>query len=111
MKSNRLTIAMLGLAVALALIVPRTAAADDAAALYKGKCAACHGADGNASPVGKKMGARDFTSPDIQKMTEAQMIEITTKGKEKMPAYDKKLTAEQIKSLVEYVRSLSKPKK
>lgn len=95
----------------LMLAAPRAAAAEDAAALYKAKCAACHGADGVATAVGKKMNARDFSTPEVMKMSEAQMIETTTKGKEKMPAYEKKLNADQIKALVEYVRSMSKAKK
>jgi mono/diheme cytochrome c family protein len=82
--------------------------ADDAAALYKTKCASCHGADGKASAVGKKMGAKDLQDPELKKATEAQWIEITTKGKNKMPAYDKKLTADQIKQLVAYMKELSK---
>ena len=47
------------------------AAADDAAATYKAKCAMCHGADGKGdTPVGKKMGIRDLTSADVQKMSD-----------------------------------------
>jgi mono/diheme cytochrome c family protein len=88
--------------------VPPAAFADDAAALYKTKCASCHGADGKASAVGKKMGAKDLQDPELKKATEAQWIEITTKGKNKMPAYDKKLTADQIKQLVAYMKELSK---
>ncbi|MEO5936642.1 MAG: hypothetical protein ABIP81_05465, partial [Terriglobales bacterium] len=29
-------------------------------ALYKSKCAACHGVDGKATAIGKKMNTRDF---------------------------------------------------
>ncbi|MDP9263866.1 MAG: c-type cytochrome, partial [Acidobacteriota bacterium] len=61
--------------------------------------------------MGKKLGARDFHSPEVQKLTDAQFIEIITKGKEKMPAYGAgKLTADQIKGLAAYVRELGKKK-
>jgi mono/diheme cytochrome c family protein len=90
------------------MLAAPAAYADDAAALYKTKCASCHGADGKASAVGKKMGAKDLQDPELKKATEAQWIEITTKGKNKMPAYDKKLTADQIKQLVAYMKELSK---
>jgi mono/diheme cytochrome c family protein len=43
-------------------------------------------------------------------MTEAHLTEITVKGKNKMPGYDKKLTADEIKGLVAYVRELGKKK-
>ena len=87
------------------------AAADDAAATYKAKCAMCHGADGKGdTPVGKKMGIRDLTSADVQKMSDAELITITTKGKNKMPAYENKLSAAQIKDVVAYIRQLAKGK-
>ncbi|HXE91544.1 MAG TPA: cytochrome c [Terriglobales bacterium] len=98
---------MLALAVAVMLMAP-AALADDAAALYKTKCASCHGADGKASAIGKKMGAKDLQDPELKKATEAQWIEITAKGKAKMPAYEKKMTADQIKELVAYMKELSK---
>ena len=60
--------------------------------------------------MGKKLGAHDFRSPEVQKMTDAQLNDLITKGKEKMPAFDKKLTGEQIKELVGYVRELGKKK-
>lgn len=110
MKTKGTLIGLLAVGL-LMLAAPGVAAAEDVAALYKAKCAACHGADGVATAVGKKMNVRDLNSPEVIKMTEAQMIETTTKGKEKMPAYEKKLNADQIKALVEYVRSMSKAKK
>ena len=81
-------------------------AQDDAAATYKTKCQACHGADGKASAVGQKLGAKDFNSPEVAKMTDAELFDITKKGKGKMPGYEGKLTDDQIKSLVKYIRSL-----
>ena len=82
--------------------------AQDAAATYKAKCAMCHGADGKGSPMGVKMGARYFSSADVQKETDAQLTEIITKGKGKMPAYDGKLKDTEITGLVAYIRDLTK---
>ena len=83
------------------------ARADDVAALYKSKCAACHGADGKGdTPAGKKLGTRDFHSPEVAKMSDTELFDITKKGKDKMPGYDKKIADDQIKELVKYVRSL-----
>jgi cytochrome c6 len=87
------------------------AAADDAAATYKAKCAMCHGADGKGdTPMGKKLGLRDFTSPEVQKMSDDELIGIITKGKNKMPAYENKLSTAQIKDVVTYIRQLAKGK-
>jgi mono/diheme cytochrome c family protein len=46
----------------------------------------------------------------VQKETDAQLIDIVTNGKNKMPAYKGKLTDDQIKGLVGYVRELAKKK-
>lgn len=85
-----------------------SAVAQDAAATYKGKCAMCHGADGKGSPTGLKMGAHDFTSADVQKETDAQLTEVISKGKGKMPAYAGKLKDTEITDLVAYIRGLAK---
>lgn len=83
--------------------------AQDAASLYKAKCVMCHGADGKAdTAAAKSTGARSFSSPEVQKETDAELTQITTKGKAKMPAYENKLTAPQITQLVSYVRELGK---
>jgi cytochrome c6 len=96
------------LALSLA-IWSKPAAADDAAPTYKAKCAACHGADGKGdSPIGKKMGLRDFASPEVQKMSDGELTTIIADGKDKMPSYKKSLKPEQIKDLVGYVRLLGK---
>jgi cytochrome c6 len=98
----------LGLAVLLAIsmisICTPSAAAQDAAGTYKAKCAMCHGPDGK----GGKMGTRDFASADLKAETDAQLLEIITKGKGKMPSYDGKLKDTEIKDLVTYIRGLAK---
>ncbi len=87
------------------------AAADDAAANYKAKCAMCHGADGKGdTPAGKKMGTHDFGSPEVQKMSDADLAAAISKGKNKMPSYASKLKDSEIKELVAHVRQLGKTK-
>ncbi|HEX7959114.1 MAG TPA: cytochrome c [Terriglobales bacterium] len=95
------------------MLVPATFSfAQDAAALYKSKCAVCHGADGAGdTTMGKKLGAKSFHSPEVSKMTDAELFEVTKNGKNKMPSYDKKLTDDQIKELITYIRSLGKETK
>lgn len=97
-----LAVFVLGLAVS-------TGMGQDAAAAFKGKCAMCHGADGSGkTTMGEKFNIRDLRSADVQKQTDAQLTDIITKGKNKMPAYDGKLTKEQIGELVAFVRTLKK---
>jgi cytochrome c6 len=84
--------------------------ADDAGQkLYGTKCAACHGADGKGeTTIGKANKLRDLGSADVQKQSDEELTTIVTSGKGKMPAYGKGLKPEQIKSLVDYVRTLKK---
>jgi len=87
-----------------------TPAFADDAATFKAKCAMCHGADGKGTAVGQKMGAHDFTSAEVQKMSDAELTETITKGKNKMPSYAGNLQESDIKGLVAYIRQLGKGK-
>jgi mono/diheme cytochrome c family protein len=98
--------------VSSVLLTASLAAAQNTEALYKSKCTACHGPDGaGATTMGKKLGAKDFHAPEVSKQSDAELFDITKKGKNKMPAYDKKLTDDQIKDLIKYVRTLGKEAK
>ena len=74
--------------------------------LYKSKCQSCHGPDGKATPIGKKLGAKDFQDPDVSKLTEGDLVKTTSDGKNKMPAYKGKLTDDQIKALAKYIKEM-----
>jgi mono/diheme cytochrome c family protein len=99
-----LTVAAVGLALFTTLLLapaPVRATTDDqfdAAGTFKTKCTACHGAAAD-----KRF---DKTLPDDQ------LVDIVMKGKKpekppNMPAYSEKgITAEQAKSLVDYMKSI-----
>lgn len=101
-NSGMLWIVLLACGLIAAFTSP--AVAQDAASTYKAKCAMCHGPDGK----GGKMGTRDFASPEVKAESDAQLTEIVTKGKAKMPAYGEKLKDTEIKDLVGYIRGLAK---
>ena len=89
-------------AIVATMAMPLFAA--DGAATFKAKCAACHGADGTkAMPA---MGVKPLTSPEVKAKSEAQLITAVTKGEGKMPAFGGKLSDDEIKAAVAYVRSL-----
>jgi cytochrome c6 len=109
MKGIKIQVFVTLTAIAFMLFLSLSVHAQNASeALYKSKCAACHGADGTGSATGKKMGAHDFTTADVQGMSDAELSTIITNGKNKMPAYGKSLKAEDIKGLVAYIRTLKK---
>ena len=81
--------------------------AAEAPAVFKAKCAACHGADATGqTAVGKTMKIRDFHSADVQKQSDAELTKIITDGKGKMPSFKGKLTNEEVASVVKFIRSL-----
>jgi cytochrome c6 len=85
------------------------AMAADGAALFKAKCAMCHGSDGSGNTtMGKSMGLKDLGSADVQKLSDADLTGVVSKGKGKMPAYAGKLSDDEIGAVVKYVRTLKK---
>ena len=89
-----------------AVALPMAAFADGAAT-YKTKCAPCHGPDGSGqTPVGKNLKVRDLRSPEVQKLTDAEITKVLADGKGKMPA--SKLSAGDMKAVVGFIRTLKK---
>ena len=75
--------------------------------IYKSKCQSCHAADGSGNtPAGKSMKVRPFNSPEVVKMSDDDLIQVTRDGRGKMPAYAGKLTDDQIKAVVAHIRTL-----
>jgi cytochrome c6 len=109
MKTMNTKFLAIAVTLAVGLMAPSPAHAQNAAATYKAKCAGCHGADGkgNTGP-GKALGVHDFTSADVTKMSDADLTGIITSGKNKMPSYGKSLKAADIEALVAFIRGLSK---
>ena len=100
------TLVLVGTLLAGTCLLSAPAKADTAAgaAMFKAKCAACHGADGKGKEA---MMTTDMAAEDVQKMSDADLSGVISNGKGKMPAY-KTLTPEQVKDLVGYIRSLKK---
>jgi len=87
--------------LAVVLSVALSASAQNGEALFKTKCAVCHGVDGS------KMSDHNLQGPDVQKMSDAEISEIITNGRGKMPP-PKPLKPEDVLELVTYVRTLKK---
>ena len=107
MKSRlgRLAIA----SILLTLSLPASGQAGDAEALFKGKCAMCHGQDAaGKTPMGTKLNIPDLRAPEVQKHSAQELAQVISKGKNKMPGYEGKLTGDQISQLAQYIRQLKK---
>lgn len=89
--------------------------AADAKANWDANCAQCHGKTGAAdTKMGKQLNAKDLTDPKVQaaftdaKATESIKNGVKEGGKTTMKAFGDKLSADEIKALVAYVRTLKK---
>ncbi|MCE0497291.1 MAG: cytochrome c [Methylacidiphilales bacterium] len=85
----------------------------DAPAAWATNCAACHGKDGKGSTMmGRRLSIKDLTDPKVQaSFTDADAANdikngITEGGTTKMKAFGDKLSDDDIKALVAYVRTL-----
>src|SRR6266496_1565428 len=110
MKITKLVILIVMIAVALFLILPNLSwAADDGAAFYKTKCAACHGADLTGKPAAK---IPSLVSDDAKKGSDADLTDmIANGGKDKKAMHtftNKGVTPDQIKMIVSYIREAQK---
>ena len=73
---------------------------------FDDKCASCHGKDGRGKTFkGKLSHARDLTSGEWQNdVSDERLFNSISNGRNKMPAFKKKLSEAQIDELVAYVR-------
>jgi mono/diheme cytochrome c family protein len=93
----------------------RLASAADAAENWTKMCASCHGKDGTGNTMmGKKLAVKDYTDAKVQAaLTDADAIKainegVTADGKAEMKPFKGKLTDDEIKALVTYMRAFKK---
>jgi cytochrome c553 len=109
MKFSKLAILVGTIAVALFIMLPNLSWAQEGVALYKAKCAVCHGANGEGKPAAK---IPSLVSQKTQAMSDAELTDfIANGGPSKKPthAFEKKgVTPEQVKTLVAHIREMGK---
>ena len=89
------------------LVLASSAFAADGAAVYKSKCQMCHGPNGDASSgMAKSMGLKPLNSAEVQKMSAADLTALVDNGKGKMPGFKGKISDDDVKAVVDYVKSL-----
>ena len=84
-------------------------AQSESAKIFKTNCVLCHSANGSGdNATGKAFHAKDLRSAEVQKQTDAELAEVITKGRGKMPAFGGKIKPDDVKKLVAYLRALPK---
>lgn len=80
--------------------------AEDGAAIYKSKCAMCHGPTGSPSAgMAKSMGIKPVSDPSMSALTVAQISAAVKNGKGKMHAIAG-LTDPQVAAVAAYFKTL-----
>ena len=109
MKTAKLVVLIMMIALALFLILPSLSWAQDSATVYKTKCAACHGADLGGKPAAK---IPSLVSDDAKKLSDADLTDMVANGgKDKKASHaftNKSMTPDQIKMIVSYIRDAQK---
>ena len=105
---NLLLACVAAIEVVLMLSLPAVSQ-ETSESLFKGRCAMCHGADASGkTAMGEKLKIPDLRASDTQKKSDADLKNIISKGKDKMPGYGTKIGAAQIDGLTAYIRALGK---
>ena len=104
MKLNLTHAAIVCLAAAIAA---PASAQDTGADTFKTKCLMCHGADGTGNtPAGKAFKAASLKDPMVVTKSNEELATVIKNGKDKMPSFKDKLTDDQIKAVIAYIRAL-----
>ncbi|SFE24032.1 cytochrome c551 [Paenibacillus algorifonticola] len=71
----------------------------DAEMIYKKKCMSCHGTDlqGRRGPSLQNIGSR---------LTEEEIVDVVTNGRNEMPKFEKNISAEDIQSVSKWLSEL-----
>jgi mono/diheme cytochrome c family protein len=105
---KKVILAVLVIALGLFFALPNLSWAQED--VYKAKCANCHGADGKGTPGGQKLGAPAFSSPTVQKASQAELVDYIENGgpqKKAMHAFaNRGVTADEAAKLATYVKTL-----
>ncbi len=104
MKTTKLMMLVMTIAVALFILIPNLSWAEDGAALYKAKCAMCHGPEAAGKPAAK---IPSLVSDEAKKKSDADLTKAVAETA-KHPAPVKGLSADDAKAVVTYIRSLQK---
>jgi cytochrome c553 len=114
-NKNRVMKKLMIITVALLAAAAVSARAADAKENWDKNCKVCHGPDGKGkTKMGEKYSIKDYTDPKVQEgMKDEEMVKAVKEGvkdgeRTKMKAFGDKLSDDEIKALVKYVRAFKK---
>lgn len=96
----RIVMAIILLGLLAVLISIANAGTPDSKALYESNCAMCHKVDGSGMPPMFP----PLKDDNVKKMTDAELIKVITGGRNGMPAFGEKISDQEIKGIIAYIR-------
>jgi len=90
------------------LACAETGTSQKAASTFEDHCVSCHGSDGAGTPLGKRLQAPDLSSKEVQSQSSASLAHTISAGKNNMPPFTDRLSAQQIQAWADYVHRLGK---
>jgi cytochrome c6 len=98
-----------GFLIVVMLAVNPAAGEDSAAgaAVYKSKCVTCHGPDGGGTAVGKSLKVADLRSAAVQSISDAELTQVISDGKNNMPGFKGTITDDEIHAVLAHVRTFA----
>ncbi len=95
--------------ILLTLLLCAAALADSGTDIYKAKCGACHGAKGEGDTMlGRNLKIPALASPEVQTKSDDELLAIISKGRKRMPPFDRRLSRDETREVLKFVRSLKK---
>ena len=76
--------------------------------IFEEKCVACHkenGEGGEANIEGKKFKVPNYKSDKVKNTSDEKLLDYIENGDDEMPSFKGKLTTEEMKSLVKFIRT------
>jgi cytochrome c6 len=98
-----------GFLIVVMMAVNPAAGEDSAAgaAVYKSKCVTCHGPDGGGTAVGKSLKVADLRSAAVQSISDAELTQVISDGKNNMPGFKGTITDDEIHAVLAHVRTFA----
>ena len=76
-------------------------------AVFAQLCIGCHGTDGKGqTDMGRKVQAADLTASTVQRVSDSKLTGVIQRGQKKMPAFEDKLSSDEMRAVVAYIREL-----
>tara|TARA_R110002126_G_scaffold28778_2_gene95791 strand:+ start:4808 stop:5212 length:405 start_codon:yes stop_codon:yes gene_type:complete len=98
----------------LCLLVPLVSLAEEPKTIrenWQKHCKKCHGDEGEATKIGLRLKSPENIYEEAQNKTVEEILETIRDGKNKMPAFNKKLTEQEMNELAVHIEYSSLVKK